>query len=171
VTELLTVAWVSILPMDIIRATGQRHDVDPFLIAAICMQESAGRIYAQRFEPNYRWFYNEDAVARLLGCSLGTEVAGQQTSYGLMQIMGAVLRELGFNDWFGKAFAPHTNIEFGTRHLAKFLERYGSTEKAIASYNAGSPRYKAGSRVFENQKYVDGVMKFWKEAAGGKSIA
>lgn len=165
-TDLITVAWVSKIPMDIIERVGQRYGVDPFLIAAICMQESAGKIYAQRFEPNYQWYYQADASARILGCSFETETAGQQTSYGLMQIMGAVMREKGFTGWFGEAFAPEINIDFGTKHLASFLKKY-DPPSAIASYNAGSPRYIAGSRVFRNQKYVDAVLGYWAQAKGG----
>jgi soluble lytic murein transglycosylase-like protein len=151
--------------MDIIKRLGQLYGVDPFLIAAICQQESSGNIYAQRFEPNYRWYYEVDSCARRIRCSVSTETAGQQTSYGLMQVMGAVMRENGFAGWFGQAFDPYTNIEYGAKHLAKFLKKY-DPPSAIASYNAGSPRYIAGNKFFQNQKYVDAVLEYWSQAKG-----
>lgn len=164
-TELLTVAWMSRLPMDIIKHLGQSHGVDPFLIAAICMAESSGRQDATKFEAHYPYLHKEESWAEKFGCPLEDEKKGQMTSYGLMQVMGAVMREYGFAESFDKAFDPETNIEYGTRHLANFLKKY-DTPSAIASYNAGSPRYAAGSTVFKNQKYVDQVLGYWTEARG-----
>lgn len=165
-TELLAVAWVSRLPMGIIKRLGQRYGVDPFLIAAICMTESSGRQYVTKLEENYRWLYEPEACAKKFKCSLEDEITGQSTSYGLMQIMGAVMREYGFKDSFDKAFEPETNVDYGTKHLAKFLKKYQRLESAISAYNAGSPRHRPDTTQYENQKYVDTVMGYWAQASG-----
>lgn len=163
--------WVSKLPIEIIVRMGQRHGVDPFLLAAICMKESGGRRYAQRYEPGYRWLYKPDVFAKGLGCTLETEKIGQSTSYGLMQVMGAVFREYDFSGWFGQAFDCETNINCGARHLARFLKRYDAP-LAIACYNAGSPVYIDDAKTLKNQAYVDDVLKLWNEArAGAKNNA
>lgn len=152
--------------MDIILDKGQRYGVDPFLIAAICQVESSGRRYATRFEPKYRYFVDPTGLAEKFGSSFEVEKEGQQTSFGYMQVMGAVFREHGFVGPFDAVFAPAINIHFGTKHLANFLKRYSQRHlAAIASYNAGSPRYSKDSRLFVNQEYVDKVLLHWAEAS------
>ena len=106
---------------------GQLHGVDPLLIAAVCMTESSGRPHVTKFEVNYPWLYKPEACARKFECSLEDEIAGQSTSYGFMQVMGAVMREYGFAGSFDKAFEAETNIDFGTKHLANFLKKIRHT--------------------------------------------
>lgn len=153
------------LPMDIVRLASVKYNVDENLIAAICQQESSCNPYAWRFEPGWQYFLKPDLCAKDIGCSLETERKGQACSWGLMQVMGAVLREHGFKGWFGESFTPKVNLDYGVKHLKKFIDKYPDIESAIASYNAGSPRKGADGR-FINQNYVDSVLK-WKAEADG----
>lgn len=123
------------------------------VVYAICLTESSRNEFAIRHEAHYRWLHGSDL-------SPG-EVLGQKTSWGLMQIMGAVAREYGYTDQFSGLFDPHENIRYGVKHLLRLKERYGTWPHTIASYNAGSPRTKDGR--YENQGYVDKVLARWSE--------
>jgi soluble lytic murein transglycosylase len=64
---------------------------------------------------------------------------------GLMQILPSTGRTLARTERIrnynaAKLFDPEINILLGTRHLTSLLKRYGSTELALAAYNAGSSR-------------------------------
>lgn len=159
--------WASKLPIDTIVLTALKYGVEPSLIMAICMQESGGQVWAQRYEPQYLYLDKPDVWAKTLGCSIVTEQIGQQTSYGLMQVMGGVLRERGFKSWFGAAFDPAINIDFGTKHFAHYLAIHKDPILAIASYNAGSPRRMKGDpSKFVNEQYVQSVLRFKAEVDG-----
>ena len=123
------------------------------VVYAICLTESSGNEFAIRHEKHYRWIHGE-------GLTPG-EFIGQKTSWGLMQIMGAVAREYGYTDQFSGLWDPYENIRYGIKHLRKLKERNGTWPHAIAAYNAGSPRMKDGK--YENQQYVDKVLARWSE--------
>ena len=73
----------------IISAAAQSSGLPRELVHAVCMVESSMNQWAIRFEPSYKWFYGQqDSLS-------ATERAGQQMSWGLMQVMGAVARECG----------------------------------------------------------------------------
>lgn len=133
------------------------------LLRAIIQVESGGDTWAIRYEPGYRWLYNEARPPR--GVSGPTEREAQKTSWGLMQVMGAVAREHGFDGRFlSKLCDPSVGIEYGCKHLASLYRRFGQRngwEGVAAAYNAGSPRRREDGR-WENQGYVDKV-----RAAGG----
>lgn len=128
------------------------------LVEAIVSVESAGRPWAVRYEPLYRWTMPQ--APRPAGCTADTEAVMQRTSWGLMQIMGALARELGHEGWLTELVDAELNLRLGCAHLkrltARFGERYG-LEGVIAAYNAGSPRKKPGGQ-WVNQGYVDKVL-------------
>ena len=94
-------------------AKAAAHGLPPLLITALVEQESAGDPYAWNPEPRYRylWDVKRNAPFRTpteaeraseipphdfptLGGDRDQEWWGQQASWGLMQVMGAVAREL-----------------------------------------------------------------------------
>jgi len=98
-----------------VRAAARAHGVDPFLVLALIRQESL-------FEPE------------------ATSSAGAR---GLMQLLPATARHLARTDG---ASPPaelaledvETNIDLGTRLLARLLRQFGgSLVKALAAYNGG----------------------------------
>ncbi len=98
-------------------ASSARHEVDPFLVAAVIEVESG---------------WDADAVS-------------SKGAYGLMQLLPETAQDmidLGIVD--SDAYDPddlsdpETNIEFGTAYLAYLISYFnGSISHAIAAYNAG----------------------------------
>lgn len=128
------------------------------LVLAVIAQESRGDPWTTRYEPVYRFFYktrplfdrskstevNRTIAHRELG---PTEFHAQSMSWGLMQVMGAVARELGINGSLAKLCDPRTGIEYGCMHLWQYAYRNGNaaTDEALSRYNGG------GSREYANE--------------------
>ena len=152
----------------LIKEVAARHGLDPDLVAGIVLTESAGNAWAIRQEPTYKWLFQPEK-SKPRGSTLETELVMQKTSWGLMQIMGAVAREYGFRGWMPELCLPETNLEYGCTHVAVQMKRYkGDVDSALAAYNAGAAR-KNEDGTFRNQHYVDtarkNMQKFWAEAA------
>jgi len=121
---------------------------------------TAGTPYASLFE---------SAAARYgVGADLLSAVARQESGYnpratshagaqGLMQLMPATARGLGVTD----AYDPAQAVDGAARLLSSLLDRFGSTELALAAYNAGPGavlRYDGVPPYTETQNYVRSVM-------------
>jgi hypothetical protein len=144
-------------------------DLEPLMVAAVIIQESAGFTCAMRHEPTWRYSYptvDMMAFAENIGSTVETEKMGQKTSWGLMQVMGTVAREHGFTGWFTELCDPLEGIKYGMKHLQSKRIRYGTMAEAISAYNAGSPRKTSGG-MFHNQKYVDSVMRHYQDLNSG----
>ena len=99
--------------------------------------------------------------------SLLAAVASQESSFnasavspagaqGLMQFMPATAKGLGVN-----ALDPTSAIEGAARYLSSLTKQFGSTELALAAYNAGPgtvTRYGGVPPYTETQNYVRAVM-------------
>ena len=137
-----------------------------FVLATIT-QESGGQTWAVRYEPNFfKWLTGriteEPSILKVFGNSISraTEVKLRSSSFGLMQVMGQTLRELGFTgQYLNEACDPRIGLAFGIKYLARLLDKYKDERAAMAAFNAGSPRKDASGKYF-NQEYVDGVSKF-----------
>jgi len=171
------------VPPDIashIVAVANRHALPVHLVAAICAKESSFIPQAWRPEPIYRYLWNvktNERFRKLSPAEIASETPppdfanvsgpraqewwGQQSSWGLAQVMGAVAREYGFRGvFFPELCEPETGLEYACRFLASLLSRY-SVEDAISAYNAGHP-------TLENeQTYVQPIMRW---AAGYKAV-
>jgi len=149
------------------------------LVVAICATESGWKDSAWRVEPPYRYLWDNrrgqpfrvlthaeiaseqapDDFHAIAGQSRDTEWWGQQASWGLMQVMGAVARECGFNGPFPALCQPKTGLHFGCSHLHTLAHHYRPKygwAGVVAAYNAGSPRRAPGG-AWVNQHYVDTV--------------
>ena len=129
------------------REAAIKYGLDPRLICALCEVESSWIPWAVRHEAGYEWlvgfkrgysgtgkmnlldacdrWYVVSETERYAGfdcAKLQTELLMQQTSWGLMQIMGAVARERGFDSWLTELCDPTVNLEWGCRHLRWMID-------------------------------------------------
>lgn len=141
--------------------------VDPDLVKAIICKESAGNPWAVRYEPNWKYFTEVQNHALKTRISLDTERTCQAMSWGLMQIMGSVARELLYEGDLTKLLQEDLNIKYGAKKLRILLKKYAKPNDAIAAYNAGIPKFMTNGKYF-NQPYVDGVNAFLNIIRGQK---
>ena len=162
IPDSIEIAW---LPATVRRwgpqliAAGQRHKVDPALLAIVMLVESGG-------DPNAR------------------SGAG---ATGLMQVMPATARgiaaERGISDFsVDQLYEPDVSIDFGAWYLAQQLRSFGriddpdwhqSVKNAAVAYNGGpgnAQRYVKGSSVpAETRRYVEWVGGMWADREQGQS--
>jgi len=135
-------------------------DATPFsprMIEAICVVESAMNPWATRFEPRWRWFVSPKAWSKRVGITERTEHVHQQTSWGLLQPLGAVCRELGYKGPLPALCDPCTGLTWGVTKLLDIKQRHPlyTIDQILQSYNAGHPGTAAGKR------YSRKVMEVW----------
>lgn len=82
---------------------------------------------------------------------------------GLLQLMPATAAELRVD-----ADLPHANILGGARYLRAQLDRFGSTDLALAAYNAGPTAVARSGRApgLETLTYVANVTERWRGLVG-----
>lgn len=141
-------------------ALAPRFKIEPELIAAIIEVESAGTSYAVRYEP--KWVYLIDVLtfSKLLGITEDTERTLQMCSWGVMQVMGSVARQHGFNGYLNRLSEDYFGVYYGCTHLQWLSNSHGwKDDDLISAYNAGHPN-KDSSGNYLNKKYVENV-KHW----------
>lgn len=128
----------------IIIETAKVTGISPQLLCAVIHQESSGNPYAVRYEPAFLKRYLEDKTKKTIGghiptkCSWQTEVQMRATSFGLMQIMGQVARERGFQgEFLTELCDPAVNLKWGSEFLQTLLHKHDTTEKALLRWNGG----------------------------------
>ncbi len=141
---------------EIIQAA-REHGLDTNLVEGVVVVESSGRADAFRFEPNFWTKYLEN----------NPEYKGEiprrvSSSYGLMQIMLPVARELGFKQQPEYLFVPTVNLYFGCKHLARLVKWAGADiPKALEAYNGG----KGSVGSIATQRYAAKVIREWDRIA------
>lgn len=174
-------------PFDsLIADAARRHGVPGDLVHAIVQVESSGNTFAYNPEPHYRYFWDV-RLQRPFRVVMPAEIAakypprdfpcyagdpdqewwGQQASWGLMQLMGAVARERGFKGpYLPELTVAEVNLEFGCAHLAhlarRFLASYGMSG-VIAAYNTGGPSHAYGSAgaAYVRKAFAAGAPSAW----------
>ena len=155
--------------MRLIEAAAAAHGLPVKLVAAVVGVESGGNAWSIRYEPQFyeRYVSGNSQVRAVRPCSLETERRAQAMSWGLMQVMGATARGLGYAEAFlSRLTDPHAGLEFGCRLLARLAKRHLAEHGwpgVVAAYNAGSVRFGPGG-CFVNQSYVDKIA----QALGGE---
>lgn len=158
---------VAILPelAGLIHSAAVSCGLDPRLISAIVMQETHGNPWLTRFEPAWQYWENPIGAAARLGITSATERTLQAMSWGPMQLMGSVARELGFEAELTRLTDPAVALSYSCRKLAALRAKYPASDDAIAAWNAGSPR-RDSTGAYVNQHYVDGVNAFLRASLG-----
>lgn len=151
------------------------YGVEADLIEAVVWTESGGNPWAWNPEPPYRYLWDVRAGApfrALTDAERASEtppedfpaIAGdrdqewwaQQASWGLMQVMGGVARELNFRDPYLPALCDvPRNLAVGTRHMKNLLLwAKGDRWQAVGAFNAGRGGWKrAGVYVAKVQAH------------------
>ena len=134
--------------------------LDPLLVEALVLVESAGNADAFRFEPN---FYNRYIKPYKL--YPGYNPRRVSSSYGLMQIMLPVAHERAYpkTDPPEHLFVPEIGLHYGCKHLRFLLDWAGefpgvtpeqALDAAVASYNGGRGGNKPTDTPKRNASYV-----------------
>ena len=142
---------------DIARAEADAAKLPHEMVLAIVQVESGWDSFRVRYEPGWRYgtyFAREHADRN--GITSDTEDILQRFSWGLMQIMGAVAREIGYNGHLTALCDPILGTRYGCKKLRQCYEKYADETAAIAAYNAGSAQKTQGG-MYVNQRYVDRV--------------
>ncbi len=113
---------------DLIYSAGERHALNPALLAAVVRAESAFR----------------------------SEVISHKGAQGLMQLMPATARRFGLEG--AEVFEPEKNIEAGARYLSWLADRFDDNlAHVLAAYNAGEgtvDRYAGVPPYRETRSYL-----------------
>jgi soluble lytic murein transglycosylase-like protein len=119
------------------RKTAAAQSLDPALVCSVVEQESAWNPWAMRYEPAFFTKY----VASLYTNNKisASEAYARGFSWGLMQVMGQVARETGFDGLFLSALCdPEQNLAIGCKVLRKkFDAMAGDTTRALLAWNGG----------------------------------
>jgi soluble lytic murein transglycosylase-like protein len=142
--------------LSIIQKIAIQENVNPDLAMAIGGVESNYHAYRTRFEPEWKYFLKPETYASRLGISFETEKVLQAMSWGPMQIMGSVCRELSYTDHLVCLADPYLSTAFACRKLNSIQKKYTNESDAISAYNAGTPR-RDKQGLYLNAKYVDHV--------------
>ena len=129
-------------------AIADEYGLDCALVCAVCHHESENwNQWAVRYEPAFYTRYIE-SMKNLTQ----TEKTMRATSFGLMQVMGQVAREQGFDaKYLTELLDPSKAITQGCKRLKKALDREnGNVPAALLNYNGGG-----------NANYPDLVMKHY----------
>jgi len=147
--QLNKIPWVQVTKY------AQAYCLDPDHVAACIMVESGGETFSARFEPAFKYLFEPVKFAGMLHQSVETETTQQKTSWGLMHVMGAVARELGFEGYLPELTAPDSGIKYGCLKMQQLSRKYPDIYDTIAAYNAGSVRKDPATGLYTNQKHVD----------------
>ena len=126
------------------RRAAVAQSLDPALVCAVVEQESSWNPWAMRYEALFFAKY----VASLYTNNKisASEAYARGFSWGLMQVMGQVARETGFDALFLSALCdPEQGLALGCKVLRKkFDARAGDTTRALLAWNGGAnPAYPA----------------------------
>lgn len=120
-------------------AASNTFDLPPGLLGSLCYVESS---------------YDVEAI---------NPDDGHGDSIGVCQIKVETARTLGFQGTADQLRDPFLNSYYAGMYLSHQLRRYhGNILKGVASYNSGTWRVDLEGHT-KNQKYVNKVMKAWKE--------
>lgn len=128
----------------ILYAKSQKYSLDPIMFEAMIRCESGFNIKAMNKEGK------KDHKA---------------WSRGLGQVQYYTALEMGFKGTPEELFDPHINLEYAAKYLRQHLDQYGSYQKAISAYNAGTyyPRLKNSPHVQTVMGYAERRKAQWKK--------
>ena len=102
------------------------------------------------------------AVAKVES-NLRADAESSAGARGLLQVMPATATALDLN-----VDEPSSNVLAGARYLRQMLDRFHSSDLALAAYNAGptAVTIAGGAPSIAVQRYVSNVNQLWHSVAG-----
>jgi soluble lytic murein transglycosylase-like protein len=102
------------------------------------------------------------AVAKVES-NLRADVESSAGARGLLQVMPATATALDLN-----IDEPDSNVLAGARYLRQMLDRFHSSDLALAAYNAGptAVTIAGGAPSIDVQRYISNVNELWHSVAG-----
>ena len=143
--------------IELCRNTATKLNIDADLAVAICGQESSYCPSSVRYETNWSYLCQVEKFSKLLGITYESEFQLQKFSWGPMQVMGSVARELGFKGHLTELVQPENGLFYGCEKLRILSVKYPDIQDVISSYNGGSPVKIDGN--YRNRNYVEAVKK------------
>jgi hypothetical protein len=145
----------------LIRKSPECSGIDENLILSIIEQESGGIYRRTRFEAGsvqLKYLFHARDYASVLGITEQTEAVAQCHSYGLMQMMGYVARETGFDGYFSElSESPDLQLKYAGKKLKLLFHRYSDEMDVISAWNLGSAIRTTGGLYLNEKAYVDPV--------------
>lgn len=147
-----------------IEAAAAKHGLQADLIEAQVLVESAGLTDAFRYEPQFwkAYLMNKPEYQ-------AANPRRVSSSYGLMQCMYVVAKELGFTGEPELLFVPTVGLEWGCAKLAELLDWARAVNpgapmevrvrSALAAYNGGKGGNAPDAVPDRNGAYADRVLK------------
>ena len=142
------------LLLTLARKAAAAQALDPALVCAVVEQESAWNPWAMRYEPAFFTkyvgpLYTNNKVS-------ATEAYARGFSWGLMQVMGQVAREAGFEALFLSALCdPEQGLAVGCKVLRKkFDAMAGDTTRALLAWNGGGNTLYAAQVLARRAHYL-----------------
>ena len=125
--------------------------LDPALVEAIVLVESAGKTHAYRYEPDFWRRYLADKVEWK-----DQNPERVSASYGLMQVMYSTAWECGFREEPECLFVPSIGLRWGCTYLSRLMEwAHQDPAKAVAAYNGGRGAWsKAPAQTYREKVYA-----------------
>lgn len=166
-----------LIPKDLelcVEAHAKQLNLPIAILMGVVLTESSGRWSPTRHEPAYRyvWDCEKNAPFRKLTKEEATcstppkdfpgqgmvsdskeEWNNQRTSFGPMQVMGAVARELGFKKDL-TTLGSHLGVEYGMKHFHNLYRRFyakNGITGVIEAYNRGSPDASAAANPYAHK--------------------
>lgn len=102
------------------------------------------------------------AVAKVES-NMRADAQSEAGARGLLQVMPETGRMLALN-----IDEPRANVLAGARYLRQLFDRFGSSDVALAAYNAGptAVEHAGGAPSIAVQRYVSNVNLVWHSVAG-----
>jgi soluble lytic murein transglycosylase-like protein len=135
------------------RKAAAAQSLDPGLVCAVIEQESNWNHWAMRYEPAF--FAKYVAPLYTNNKVSASEAYARGFSWGLMQVMGQVAREFGFDAAFLSSLCdPEQGLAIGCKVLRKkFDVNAGDVTRALLAWNGGSNAGYASQVLGRRGKY------------------
>ncbi len=117
-----------------------KYGLDTQLVCAVIEQESGWQPWSIRYEPDFFQHYIQPMLDKTIIHDL-TEARARAFSWGAMQLMGEVAREMGFTGHLASLCDPEIGVDWGCKKLKRCIDlANGEYTAALLYWNGGGNR-------------------------------